>query len=46
LEGLSALLNLEELYISHNAIEEIQELDTNVRFHFRFELNIEIEIFG
>ena len=31
LEGLDSLVNLEELYISHNGIEEIEGLDNLVR---------------
>lgn len=31
ISGLSALTNLEELYISHNALTQISGLDTNVK---------------
>lgn len=30
IEGVEKLVNLEEFYISHNGIEKIEGLDTNV----------------
>lgn len=35
IEGLEKLVNLEELYLSYNGIEEMQGLDTLVRWHAR-----------
>lgn len=31
IEGLEELRNLEELYLSHNAIEKLEGLENNVR---------------
>lgn len=36
LEGLGSLLNLEELYISHNGIEEIEGLDSLVSNYYEW----------
>jgi Leucine-rich repeat (LRR) protein len=33
LEGLSSLVNLEELYLSHNGISQVEGLDNLVRIH-------------
>jgi protein phosphatase 1 regulatory subunit 7 len=33
IEGLQSLVNLRELYLSHNGIEVIEGLENNVRAH-------------